>query len=124
MSGGVGNLRPMLITADAIHPVPRILGWYDVAVRVRYEPTDGGAGREVVGAYVDAHEPEGPVFLGDGVEMLFSDLGLAFPELDALLALCDAVTAGLADSGTTTVPMTGGALTVTLVPWQEAPERA
>lgn len=107
------------IDIDAIHPVPRILGWFDVAGRVTFTPSDGGPSRRAFGAYLDAHEPDGPVSLGCGVEMMFSDLGIELPA--AVTELCAAVTAGLAGSEWTAVATEGGVLTVALAPWQELP---
>ncbi|WP_454162645.1 hypothetical protein [Gordonia iterans] len=106
---------------DAICPVPRMLGWYDVAVRVTFTSDDGARIRIAHGAYLDSHEQDGPIFLGDGVEMMFHQLGLDLPKGEALHSFCDAVTRALVDTTAATVPFYGGDLLFELTPWQEVP---
>ncbi|GAA3966271.1 hypothetical protein [Gordonia caeni] len=106
---------------DAICPVPRMLGWYDVAARVTFTSHDGVRVRIAHGTYLDSHEQDGAVFLGDGVEMMFHHLGLDLPRGQQLHTFCDAVTAGLANSTTATVVIDDGELLLELTPWQEVP---
>lgn len=106
---------------DAICPVPRMLGWYDVAVRVTFTSDDGAQVRIAHDTYLDSHEQDGSIFLGDGVEMMFHQLGLDLPRGQQLLTLCDAITAGLAASTTTTAIIDEGELLLELTPWQEVP---
>ncbi len=108
-------------TSDAIVPVPRILGWFDVAARVTYTSDDGVVTRSAFGTYLDAHQQEGPVFLGDGIEMLFHVLCLDLPRGEALHAFCAAVTAGLAEASSTTIAFGEGRFHIELADWQSVP---
>lgn len=120
MSEG-GATVPRMQTSDAIVPVPRMLGWFDVAARVTFTTLDGSRTRTVHGAYLDAHDQDGPVFLGDGIEMLFFELERDLPAGDDLLAFCDAVTAGLAEANVTTVRCGDAEYRFELTRWEGAP---
>ncbi|GAC57134.1 hypothetical protein GOHSU_16_00920 [Gordonia hirsuta DSM 44140 = NBRC 16056] len=109
--------------ADAICPAARMLGWHDVGTTVTLVAADGSFIRRREGTYLDAHDLDGPVVLGDGVEMMFHDLQIRLPRGESLYALIDAVTDGLAESTWTAVEVPGGegVLVITLTPWQEMP---
>ena len=108
-------------TSDAICPVPRMMGWFDVAARVRYASDDGKIVRYAHDTYLDAHDQDGPVFMGDGIEMMFHHLGLQLPRGEELYNFCDAVTAGFAEATAVEIPLDDGELLLELTPWQEVP---
>lgn len=100
-----------------------MLGWFDVGTRAVFVPSGGAPVRETRGCYLDAHDVDGPVSLGDGVEKMFHDLGVPLPAGDALLDMVHAVTAGLARASwaAVEVPERRGVLIVALTPWQDLP---
>lgn len=100
-----------------------MLGWHDVGTTVTFLGADGSIIRRCEGTYLDAHDLDGPVFLGDGVEMMFHDLQIRLPRGEPLHALIGAVTDGLAESTWTAVELPGGegVLVIALMPWQEMP---
>ncbi|MFZ2510502.1 MAG: hypothetical protein WAW85_05360 [Gordonia sp. (in: high G+C Gram-positive bacteria)] len=109
--------------SEAICPAERMVGWYDVAVRATLIPASGEPARQTVGCYLDAHENDGPVSLGCGVEMLFHDLQSPLPPGESLTALVEAVTGGLNGKTWTALQVPGRAdlLVIALIDWQTVP---
>ena len=83
-------------TAAFIDPIPRRAGWHDVACRVTWTPLWGHP-MTIEGAYLDANDPDGPIFLACGIETMAEALGLtyAIDDPEHTIAVCEMVTVAL-----------------------------
>ena len=114
MSVPSGTLTDMYRTTPFIDPIPRLPGWHDVRCSLTWTPR-GDHPRSVVGDYLDAHAPDGVVFLGCGVEAAADDLGIADLLADHAVAVADLVTAQLARQPAATVVCRHGTARVELL---------
>ena len=117
--GETMTTMPAYRTTPFIDPVPRCPGWHDAQCRIAWHPRDGEP-VVVVGAYLDAHSPAGPVSLGCGIETAAEAVGmldwLEEAPGEELTALCDLVSAQLAEQPWAEVICPLGRLRVELVP--------
>jgi hypothetical protein len=78
-------------TAEFIDPIPRCPGWHDVHARVTWTPR-GGESVTVEGVFLDANSPDGPVFMGCGLEDIAEALDLwdvIEDRIDAIVQVVD-----------------------------------